>query len=181
MSVTGTVVLIAVLLPAAAWGQAPASGDVYAVNGLGQTLRAAGIQVSALRRTPQSAAALDSTCVIYQRQNDPNLRLLAYDKMLGIPPELPEAASPRAQRVEALAQEWSDSVAKFVIDTTRTNVDGHYRFPELPPGEYWIIARGRLADGFYEWSKAIVLTSAPRSVDLDPSVMIPTLLCKPNR
>jgi len=178
MSVTRTVVLVVALLPVMAGAQATVSGDVYAVNGLGQTLRATGMLVVVIRRTPESAALAASLCRMVHAKDGKAAEVAFLTLTGGVDDPTFVQFEPRnAHEIRDRVLAVRDSLSTYVVDTVRTSVDGHYSIDSVAAGAYWVESEGRFAHTYAQWWRPIVVTTSPVTADLNPPAMTNGLYC----
>jgi hypothetical protein len=176
MSVTRLVVLAACMLAplAGAGAQAAVSGDVYATNRRGETLRAAGMSIVAVRRGGQAQAVMDSLCSATLNHDGGSF---AFAVLMGNSDNYARIGPKDSAEIRTRVLALRDSLENLVVDTTRTSVDGHYHLRALPPGDYWIAARGLFADSYYQWWRAATVAKSALVVDLGPAVFTPGPTC----
>lgn len=159
------------------------SGDAYLVMGSGDVRRLAGNDVKLL--LADSVRAAMSRCANAQRADDSISAVIdsadaAQNKVVLNPSSAHAdyvALSDRKFKAETARDALEQGVARAIraealageVQNAQTDVNGHFEFASVHPGEYALWAETTIGDNLYTWLKVLIVTSGPVRQDLDNS------------
>jgi hypothetical protein len=74
-----------------------------------------------------------------------------------------------AERLEPVRQRARQLIGPNLVRTVRANAEGRYRFVDIRPGTYMIIAQHQVFDNHLRWSRIVHLESGENSFNLTNS------------
>jgi hypothetical protein len=165
-------------------GKAALQGDIFVTMKSGDVKRGADVEVGVVRVDEELVKGWEAILADYDtaaataiRQRSENRRTRAdalsavgrYDEALAVLSEADRDPDPLRDIREPFRQRARALIGPRLVTTVRTSAEGHFRFVDLPPGRYLVVAQHKVFDTALRWAVQTSLQSGENTLNLTTS------------